>query len=139
MKSHWRVFNIHAEAPFPAAPVLKIVVVLGGGGGVSFFLPTRVKSRVFIRASNEGNEVSNNTLLTSFVTLRIRHSRIYTIRKIFDCKKCHTQKMSHSPGIVYQTSRSIRSIHCPHFYFFNSKILVKPFIHSPIPRVLNFF
>ncbi len=71
MKSHWRVFNIHADAPFPAAPVLKIVVVLGGGGGVSFLLPTRVKSRVFIRASNEGNEVSNNTLLTSFVTLRI--------------------------------------------------------------------
>ena len=94
MKSHWRVFNIHAEAPFPAAPVLKIVVVLGGGGGVSFFLPTRVKSRVFIRASNEGNEVSNNTLLTSFVTLRIRHSRIYTIRKIFDCKKCPVHLVS---------------------------------------------
>ena len=42
--------------------------------------------------------------------------------------------MSHSPGIIYQTSRSIRSIHCRQFYFFNSKILVKPFIHSPIPR-----
>jgi hypothetical protein len=38
--------------------------------------------------------------------------------------------MSHSPGIVYQTSRSIRSIHCRHFYFFNSKILVKPFARS---------
>ena len=64
----------------------------------------------------------------------IRHSRIYTIRKIFDCKKCHTQKMSHSPGIVYQTSRSIRSIIVDIFIFLNSKILVKPFLHSPIPR-----
>ena len=71
MKSHRRVFNIHAEAPFPAAPVLKIVVVLGGGGGVSFFLPTRVKSSVFIRASNEGNEVSNNTFVRTYVLLYI--------------------------------------------------------------------
>ena len=44
------------------------------------------------------------------------------------------KKMSHSPGIVYQTSRSIRSIIVDIFIFLNSKILVKPFLHSPIPR-----
>ena len=44
--------------------------------------------------------------------------------------------MSHSPGIVNQTPRSIRSVHCPHFTV-NSRILIQRY-HTcqPIQRFI---
>ena len=60
----------------------------------------------------------------------IRHTYIVDI---FDCKKCHIHLVSflkrHGLFVPYIVAN----------FFFNSRILVKPFIHSPIPRVLIFF
>ena len=57
---------------------------------------------------------NNNNLI-------IRHGRKFT--------RLNVRRMSHSPGIVNQTPRSIRSLHyCGHFLFFSSRILIQCFI-----------
>ena len=47
------------------------------------------------------------------ITILLFGLPLYMIRKIFDCKKCPV----HLASIVYQTWRSICSIHWRHFFF----------------------
>ena len=72
-------------------------------------------------------KMSGAPALVSF----IKHHGLFVpyIVDIFDCKKCHTDLVSftkhHGLFVPYIVDIFI--------------FLIKPLIHSPIPRVLNFF
>ena len=86
----------------------------------------------------------------------IRHSRIYTFRKNFDCKKCPVHLVSfikhhglfvpyivdifdckkcHTDLVSFTKHHGLFVPYIVDIFIF----LIKPLIHSPIPRVLNFF